>query len=451
MSGSISRRLLGGSGLVVFAFLGLAGIALDTAYRKSTEQAALAQLQAHIYTLLATAEEDARGRPRLPQNLPAPRFNRPDSGLYAEVHGSGDSYHWRSASLLARDSATVGRLDIGETRLHRQHELLRLEQGIGWEDLHGNTLPYVFSVAMDTAPLEAEQATFRTTLWSWLGGAALLLLVFQLALVRWGLRPLNRIAENVSEIEQGRRQQVGGPVPRELSPLTDNLNSLIRQGQARQERLRHGLADLAHSLKTPLAVLRGAAYRQDPDQVAHLVDEQVERIDEIIRYHRHRAAVAGDGVLYPPLAVRPVLRRIVDSLQKVHRDRGIRCDLNIGEDMRLRADQGDLFELFGNLLENAYKHCHHQVQVTLHSQAHLLQASIEDDGDGIASRDRQRLLRRGERADQRHPGEGIGLAVASEIVRLYGGTLHIDNSLLGGASLKLVLPAVIPDRTAGTG
>ena len=364
MSGSISRRLLGGSGLVVFAFLGLAGIALDTAYRKSTEQAALAQLQAHIYTLLATAEEDARGRPRLPQNLPAPRFNQPDSGLYAEVQGLGESYRWRSASLLARDSATVGRLDIGETRLHRQHGLLRLEQGIGWDDLQGNTLPYVFSVAMDTAPLEAEQATFRTTLWSWLGGAALLLLVFQLAMVRWGLRPLHRIAENVGEIEQGRRQQVGGPVPRELSALTDNLNSLIRQGQARQERLRHSLADLAHSLKTPLAVLRGAAHRQDTDQVTHLVDEQVERIDAIIRYHRQRAAVAGDNFLHPPLAVGLVLQRIVDSLQKVHRERGIRCDVNIAADMRLRADQGDLFELFGNLLENAFKHAHTSIQVS---------------------------------------------------------------------------------------
>jgi two-component system sensor histidine kinase PhoQ len=296
---------------------------------------------------------------------------------------------------------------------------------------------------MDTAPLEAEQATFRTTLWSWLGGAAVLLLVFQLALVRWGLRPLHRIAANVREIEEGRRQQVGGPVPRELYPLTDNLNSLIRQGQARQERLRHGLADLAHSLKTPLAVLRGAAHRPETDRVADLIDEQVERIDDIIRYHRQRAAVAGDNVLYPPLALGPVLQRIVDSLQKVHRERGIRCDVNIAADMRLRADQGDLFELFGNLLENAFKHAHTSIQVsgsrgTVH---------VEDDGPGIAQEQVPRLLRRGERADQRHPGQGIGLALALEIVKQYGGTLDITSSPLGGARVSVDLPAAGETRS----
>jgi len=204
-------------------------------------------------------------------------------------------------------------------------------------------------------------------------------------------------------------------------------------------------------MKTPLAVLRGAAEQLDESGLRTQIGDQVQRIDQMVSYQRQRAAVAGTSGVSHPVVLAPILRRLCSSLDKVHHDRDLQCTLQVPERLTLRADEGDLFELFGNLLENAYKHCRHQVHVTMQSQARLLQASIEDDGDGIASEDRQRLLRRGERADQRHPGEGIGLAVASEIIELYGGTLHIDNSALGGAALKLMLPVVIPDRSGDPG
>jgi two-component system, OmpR family, sensor histidine kinase PhoQ len=435
MSGSISRRLLLSSAVLVCVFLGLAGLSLDAAYRQSSRDALLGRLQAHIYTLLAAAQEDAKGRLRLPQAVPTPELNRPDSGLYAQVVGENGRYRWRSASMLGRKALPQDDLPVGEQRQRSVDGLLLLEQSIGWADYDGKQNRYVLSVASDGKALRSEQADFRHTLWGWLGGVGVLLLLSQLALVRWGLRPLNLIAERVHAVETGNSERIEGPVPRELLPLTENLNSLIDQGHARQQRLRHSLADLSHSLKTPLSVLRGAAHQANPE-LAQLIDEHTQRIDQIVSYHRQRAAVAGNTALSPLLPLRPVVQRIVDSLMKVHRDRHLRCQVDIDPALALRVDEGDLFELCGNLLENAFKHAAGQIAIS--AGKHWLK--VDDDGDGIPADQVQRLLRRGQRADQRHPGEGIGLAVVDEIVRQYGGRLAIDRSALGGASIGVHLP-----------
>lgn len=435
MNASITRRLLGGSAIVVSAFLGLAGISIDRAYHESAREALNEQLQAHVYTLLAAAGEDAAGRPRLPDNLGAPAFNRPDSGLYAQVSGERGAYRWRSGSLLGRNYPLLEQLPPGATRLSQHQGLLVLQQGLGWDDLEGNSLPYVFSVAIELAPLADQQTAFRQTLWRWLGGSALLLLLIQLALVRWGLQPLHRIALDVRRIEQGHARRLEGPVPRELDSLTRNMNSLIAQGQARQERLRHALADLAHSLKTPLAVLRGLGAETANAELARQIDQQTARIDQIVSYQRQRLAVAGSNVLAPPVAVEPIVTRICAGLQKVYQERDIRCDIRLAGGILLRADQGDLFELFGNLLENAFKYTRTQVRVSREGNALV----VEDDGQGIAAQQIERVMKRGERADRHRPGEGIGLAVVQEIVRQYAGSIRIDRSPLGGARVAIEL------------
>lgn len=431
MSGSISRRLLLASAVLVCLFLGLAGFSLDTAYRESSREALIASLQAHIYTLLAAAQDNPQGRLRMPVGMPTPQLNRPGSGLYASVSGENGHYQWRSGSLLGHSYPANSEVPVGEKRVRDIDGLVELEQGISWQDYAGHANHYVLSVAADIDSLDDQQANFRHTLWGWLGGVGGLLLLTQLGLVRWSLRPLHRIAESVRAVETGRRERIEGPVPRELLPLTDNLNSLIAQSTARQQRLRHSLSDLSHSLKTPLSVLRGAASGADPE-LSRLIDEHIGRIDDIISYHRQRAAVAGSGALRPPLPVKPIIQRIGDSLQKVHQERALEYQMAISDELALRVDEGDLFELAGNLLENAFKHATRTVRVKA-GVAYLL---VEDDGPGIAPDQVQRLLQRGQRADQQHPGEGIGLAVVDEIVRQYGGRLSIRRSALGGAAIR---------------
>lgn len=441
MSLSIARRLLLSNLVILIAFLGLAAVALDRAFRSSLETAAQQALQAHLYTLLAAAGESDSGRMRLPAVLSTPDFNRPDSGLYALVVGEGSDYRWRSASLLGRDDLPQRPMAPGASRSRFTPDLVLLEQGIAWEDNVGNPIDYTFSIALARAPFDNRQAAFRATLWRWLGGVAALLLIAQMLLARWGLRPLHDMSAAVRRLERGESTHIDGQVPTELRPLADNLNSLIEISRQRQERVRNSLADLAHSMKTPLAVLRGAAEESAGEALGHLIHEQTRRIDDIVNYQRQRAAVAGSDGILRPIALRPILERLCNSLSKVHIDRGIACRLQLPADARLRADEGDLFELFGNLLENAFRHCRGQVRVSCETASGVHTISVDDDGEGIPEADAERLLQRGERADQRHPGEGIGLAVVNEIVRQYRGHLSIGRSSLGGARVSLRLPA----------
>ncbi|MCB1788817.1 MAG: GHKL domain-containing protein [Gammaproteobacteria bacterium] len=440
MRPSITRRLLLSNLVVLVAFLGLAGSVLDRAFRISSEAAAREQLRAHVYTLLATADEDERGRMRLPEAVGAPAFNSPDSGLYAEVEGEKGTYHWRSGSMIGKDRRLVSGALAGESLFRLVPGLAIFEQGISWEDDAGNSVPYALAVAIDTRALIAEQQAFRGTLWAWLGGVAVLLLAVQTGLARWGLAPLRAMSSQLRRIEDGESSAIEGEVPRELAGLSRNLNSLIHQNRTRQERVRNSLADLAHSMKTPLAVLRGSAEQCADGELRRAIVEQSERIDQIVSYQRQRAAVAGVSSVTRVVDVVPVLRRLVGGLDKVNRERGIHCTLSLPTTLNLRADQGDLFELFGNLLENAYKHATSIVTVDGGQDASQISIRIDDDGPGIADSDIQRLLRRGERADQRNPGEGIGLAVVDEIVRQYGGTLRIQRAAIGGASILVRLP-----------
>lgn len=441
MSRSITHRLLVSNLLILIAFLGLAGAALDRAFRSSTETAAREQLQAHVYTLLTAAQEDERGHMRLPTSLAAPGFNQPDSGLYAEIRGDNGTYHWRSGSMLGRSAPLVGNASPGETRFHLTAGLAVFTQGIAWEDNRGEPISYTLSVAINRGALDAELASFRSTLWRWLGGVALLLLAAQVLAARWGLAPLRDMSAAVQRIEAGEAARVEGPVARELDGLSSNLNSLIEQNRQRQERVRNSLADLAHSMKTPLAVLRGTAEQSTDPTLRGLICEQTTRIDEIVSYQRQRAAVAGTSSVTRPIPLAPILRRLCASLDKVHHDRHLKCSVQVPADLQIRADEGDLFELLGNLLENAYKHCSARVSVTATLTGDRLDLDVEDDGEGFRDTDVERLLQRGERADQRHPGDGIGLAVVSEIVRQYRGELRVSASDLGGARIRVTLPA----------
>lgn len=442
MNHSITRRLLISQLVILGAFLGLAGAALDRAFRASNEIATSDQLQAHIYTLLTAAKEDPQGRMRLPEALAAAAFNKPDSGLYAEVEGEGGAYRWRSGSLVGRPEPLSRAVEPGTIRFHFAPRLAILDQGVVWEDDAGTPLAYSLTVAMDRQALDAQQAEFRTTLWKWLGGVAVLLLMAQILAARWGLTPVREMSAAVRRIENGEAERVEGPVPLELQSLSSNLNSLLQQNQRRQERVRNSLADLAHSMKTPLAVLRGAAQESDDRALSDLIEQQTERIDQIVSYQRQRAAVAGGSRATRPIALNPILNRLTASLDKVYWERALQIDVQTASDLQLRADEGDLFELLGNLLENAYKHAMHVVRVNARRQGRELQIDIEDDGEGIRKGDVSRLLQRGERADQRSPGEGIGLAVANEIVHQYGGAMSIHDSALGGALFRVLLPVV---------
>jgi len=435
--------------VVLVAFFGLTGTALDEAFRDSAEAGMKERLKGQVYGLLAAADEDASGALVMPDVLPDPRFSNPSSGLYARVRGDDGNLDWHSPSLLGLSLDPIAPSEPGVWRFTplawEGGKLLSVSYGVIWEDDKGRGLAYTFAVAESMGPLLGEVASFRRTLWLWLGGATLVLLMVQGLVLRWGLSPLRRVASALRRIESGDEDRVRGNYPKELQGLTRNLNALIERSRANQQRYRNSLADLAHSLKTPLAILRGGVGEHPSGPMSETVTEQVARMDDIVQHQLQRASASGAMGTVGSVEVQPVVRKLVRTMAKVYRDKGVDCRMQVAEGTRFQGDEGDLMEILGNLLDNAFKYCEGRVNVVAGPRAHgggrtLLALSVDDDGEGIADEQVGLVLQRGRRADQHRPGHGIGLSVVDEIVRLYEGSVSIGRAWpLGGASIRILV------------
>ncbi len=443
---SIHSRLLIASSLVLAGFLGITGFALDQAFQDSAATAAQENLQSRIYALLAAADADEQGRLLLPEHLPERRLSEPDSGLYAMVITSDGELFWQSASLAGRSIQKSSQQTPGSRYFHTlnngESRLFSLDYGVSWEDDTGVEQQFTFVIAEDMEPMQAELERFRQSLWRWLGGMAIVLLLAQGWILRWGLHPLRGVAVDLQNIQQGTAGELQGDYPRELQGLTSNLNALLAHARSVQRRYRNSLDDLAHSLKTPLAYLNSIAEDQDKDcdQLRQTASEQVKRMDGIIQRQLQRAAASGRITLTKPVAIEPVVQRLVESLNKIYRHKRLVTDMALQPGLMFQGDEGDLMEMLGNLLENAFKFASSTIRISAKHAEQELFLSIEDDGPGIPARQLENVIQRGIRADQTLPGQGIGLAVVDEIVTLYDGKLKISNSEIGGAKVQVWLP-----------
>jgi two-component system sensor histidine kinase PhoQ len=264
-----------------------------------------------------------------------------------------------------------------------------------------------------------------------------LLLLTQALLLRWGLAPLRGMAREIQRIEQGEQGKVEGSYPSELAGLTHNLNGLIDQERARQTRYKEALDDLAHSLKTPLAALR--ATLDEPDQLPAMVAQQVTRMDGIVMHQLGRAGASGAARLGPQLALAPIVQRIQGTLAKVYLDKNLTFTVDCAPGLSWRLDEGDAFELLGNLLDNAAKWARSAVSSRVWLQDQALCIRIIDDGPGFA--DEQAVPGRRVRLDEQVPGHGIGLAVVRDLVASHQGELRVSRAPGGGAQVDVVLRA----------
>ncbi|HEB77370.1 MAG TPA: sensor histidine kinase [Methylothermaceae bacterium] len=450
--GSLSLRLALAAGIVLLAFLGLTGIALEKAFRDAAHKAMEDRLQAHIYALLATFDIDSNGQVSMAEHLLDSRFSRPGSGLYGFVFMYGQPL-WRSPSALGLQ---LPPMDLGSGKQHftlwqGPQDLWVLYYSVIWETETGHRIPLVLAVAEDAESLARQVANFRRTLWSWLGGLAILLLSAQFWILRWGLKPLRTIADDLEAIEAGHKQRLQGPYPKELAGLAINLNALLDSERAHLERYRNTLADLAHSLKTPLAILRGLGQQEDlPGPVRSNLEEQVERMQHLVDYQLQKAAARGRRDTLQPVALMPALERIRNTLDKVYAGKGVHCTIEGNPELQCYLDEGDLYELAGNLLDNAYKWCRRQVHVGIKplespDRPAGISLAVEDDGPGIPEAQRGEVLKRGIRADRSTQGHGIGLAIVHELISLHSGRLNYRVSRWGGACWEVILP--IPGET----
>ncbi|MDO9600599.1 MAG: ATP-binding protein [Azoarcus sp.] len=434
---SLRARLLVVSVAVLLGFVVLTGAALDRAFRDSADAAQGERLEALLYLLMGSMELDAEGRIRLPAPLPEPRLATPGSGLYAQIRRADGGDRWVSDSTLGHELPFGADLAPGMRRsavaVGDGVSYRTQAQGVRWA-IGDMPVALTLEIAAPLASTGAEVGAYRRSLWSALALMAALLLVALVAVQRWGLRPLRTLARRLAAMEAGEEVELSGPQPRELAPLVSSLDRLLRHERALLERHRAALADLAHSLKTPLAVLRGApADAGLPEQVR----EQTRRMDEIVQYQLQRAVTAGASLHAPPIALAPVVDRMFASMTKVHADRRLALGHDIAPGLSARIDEGDAMELLGNLIDNACKWAAGRVEVHAWRGDGGLYLVVEDDGPGIAEPARLRL--RGERGDERVAGHGIGLAVVHDIALAYRGELRIERAKAGGARMVVWL------------
>lgn len=446
---SLSARLLISVSILLLIFFGATIVVLDFAFRLAGEQARQDILDGHLMSLLAAAEPTDEGTLGMPPDLPESRFGNVESGLYAEIRGEQGAIVWQSRSSLGLDipagvTPQGGDQIFAEVFLDDGTPLLTYSIAVYWEFPDGDLRPFVFKVAESLDSFNAQLTKFRQQLFGWFGAIALIMLLSISILMRRLLRPLRQVETEISEIESGDRAALSDSYPTELQGVARNMNLLIENERARAERYRVTLDNLAHSLKTPLATIRALLTDQDRHGFAKRADEQIERMDEIVRYQLRKPAAAAAGPTLGKVDVNAEIRKLVDGLRKVHRDKAPQIELDIDGPLQLRADSGDFLELAGNLIDNACKWCRQKVVVSAESLSSNggggLRLVVADDGPGIPADAAEELLQRGTRLDENTPGHGIGLAIVNEIAHSYGGEITIERADLGGARITVSIP-----------
>jgi two-component system sensor histidine kinase PhoQ len=256
----------------------------------------------------------------------------------------------------------------------------------------------------------------------------------------------------MSRVESGDSEQLDSQYPLELTGLTERINAFINNEREQRTRYRHTLADLAHSLKTPLAVIRSQLESTTGDEPArrNSVLDQVRRMNDLVAYQLSRAATSGRQTFASAVPIASHAEDLVQSLEKVYTAKNVLCEFDIEDGAVFYGEQGDLLELLGNLLENAFKWAGHRVLLVAKMQPQTqpgrqrpgLSLSVEDDGPGIADEKIEKVLQRGVRGDERVQGHGIGLSIVQDIVHAYQGELVVDRSPeFGGARFSVRLAA----------
>ena len=435
--------------LVVLFAVTIAG--LDVAFRESSDRALLEVLEAHVVGLIAAVDLGDDGELTLPVGNLDPEFQVANSGLFGAVFDNTGRAIWQSLSLIGRDFPVDELPPPGQRRYANLDvpgfpPLEAMLMGIEWEFADGHTSPYTFAIAASLEPYNQRRASFRRASIAWFGGITLTMLIVVGGLLTFVLLPLRRLERQVHEVEAGERASLAGEYPTELVGLADSLNALIETERRRLERYRHTIDDLAHALKTPLAAMRtllaevrSKAQSTPPAQLASL-DHELERMDQRVSYQLRRARASGaTGLGTEPVAVAPIVSDLKQTLDKVYYDKRVACSLEVATGTTFRGDPGDLTEILGNLMDNAYKYCKSRVRVAGDSNAERLSIRVGDDGRGIGEDLARELGRRGKREDESVPGQGIGLAVVRETVELYRGALTVGRSELGGAEIRIEL------------
>lgn len=440
---SIGRRL----GISLFVSLLLAGLLISQGalwwLEREQRDSLSASLRDDAAGVLTAIGRDRNDVLTLDPTRLHPAYRRPLSGRYFVV--LVDDSRWRSRSLW---DATLSMPESpGMDPM--------LQPGPGGQQLlryrgeyRMNDQPVTIVVAQDYTPVMTAYARTRTAvLIAWLV-VLLVLAGLQQWLLRRGLSPLRQARKEIEQLRGGQRNTLNENVALELHPLVVEINRLQRHTEQQLQRSRHGLGDLGHALKTPLAVLKNRCNAQlkTADPALHaLLQEQLDQMEATIRRALGRARVAAGVTASNRFCPADHVPLLVTTLERAHH-RSLQVTVEGDQLTALPLERDDMLEVLGNLLDNAFKWAKSHIRLTLDQGDGQLCLCVEDDGPGIAPERRQQVLQRGQRLDERTPGDGLGLAIVSDTVAAYGGDLSLGESPLGGLQVVVRLPLLLGGR-----
>lgn len=452
LTGSIQLRTLLAASFTLAIFLLIFTLALLESFSTTQQHAIMRRLAADANTLITAAHEED-GRLAMPEQLANERFNLTDSDLIGMIYSDTGQLLWQSQSSADRlpDYDPTYRHDTLDFSriIYQGEEYFVYDLDLSLSDAPG-AAGYSF-ITMDSAEeYHLLMSQFRRQLMLWVSASCAILLLFLGAALRWSFGPLRALRNELQQIETGERQTLSEHYPSEIIRLTRSLNRLIDTERVQQQRYRSLLSDLAHSLKTPLANIHSTLHklRQSPrmDRKAiHALEEQAHEMNQIISFQLQRGVPKQSTLAKEQVPVERTLRKLVTSLHKVYRDKPVHCDIQVPSSLTFHGNRQAFMEVFGNVLDNAFRLCVQKIVITgearqgLHGAPSYLILEIEDDGPGIAPERRAAILQRGVRSDSRHPGQGIGLAVAQDILNQYEGQISVSESPLGGARFTIQL------------
>nr|CAA6820838.1 MAG: Two-component system, OmpR family, sensor histidine kinase PhoQ [uncultured Thiotrichaceae bacterium] len=314
------------------------------------------------------------------------------------------------------------------------------------ENKLGKKSDYIFVVAASTKNIGKEISDLIMVFAILFFVSVILILIAQLASSFWVVHPIREFEEEVRDIESGAKELISNEYPDELVPIKNTINALIGHEKGQKQRYKDSLDDLAHSLKTPLAAIQSHIksdnFHDIPANHPGLagIASEMEYMQEIITRQLRKAMVTTDNAIIMAQPIRPLLSRLAATMKKVHRDKEFEIRINVDEYSKCRLDNEDLMELFGNLLNNACKFCDKLVEISSYRDNDMLVIDIDDDGMGFPSENPSKLLKRGIREDSKTEGQGIGLAVSTEIIAAVNGRIELLVSPYVGARVRLHLP-----------
>jgi len=447
---SLRARLILGAVIWIAIGVSAAGVFISALFRQHATALVDSEMHGHLEELASLIDVNAQGLPELYRALSDPRFSQPGSGYSWEVSRNGKQLI-KSTSVSAADPPIPSdALAIGEMR--RLLMPSGSETLIVWESLlqpDTKTDPVRLQVNVDASVVDAVFRTFDISLGISLVLLAAALIAAAALQIGFGLQPMVRLRRALKAIRAGKETHLPRRAPLEVQPVVDDLNSMIDLNAQMVVRARAQAGNLAHALKTPLAVLTDEAYRlkaQGEEEAAQTILQQCQRMQRQIDYQIARArAAASRSVPGVNSLVLPAVNNIVSAMQRLHSEKAPHIDVKVDPQCVVLCDPMDLSEMLANLIDNACKWCRERVVIGASVDGPAGQAviAVEDDGAGLPATARDMVFQIGQRLDERVPGSGLGLPIVRDLAQLYGGEVKLKDSALGGLHAALSLPCAV--------